>query len=357
MKFYSNVHTQGNQCGTCVKHIDDIHTTSGIIPTGLPPNTQNAITSALHSEFQCECVIHKDFTVGQNLLMTTTDGHKFLVQLLMIAHPKFVDITTAIAEIPKCSETSDLCTHAHQLTQCIELQTINKCHCTDEEISSMCPHHLDDPSFANAVTAMQTRIERFSPSSLPLNLTVPALATIIDQQIQSLTSSNNTAPTAQASHLSDHSSLTESNKTESNSFCNVANYVGQGSLKNNRPPHAQSNSKPQPNCQQSGNFPRRLTPFKGNCCVCGQRNHDTRDSTFFWKLQSCQQCLQQNPNCTKNAANCYRNNRQCATRRDKVQMLQDDDFIDSQCNLDSFLDIVDNLVINDLLISDDASQE
>ena len=79
----------------------------------------------------------------------------------------------------------------------------------------MCLHHLDEPSFVTAVTAMQTKIERFSLGALSLNLMVPVLATTVNQQVNS-THSNDTATTVHTSQLLDYSSLAESQETETN---------------------------------------------------------------------------------------------------------------------------------------------
>ena len=99
MKFYSNVCTQGHQYMIYLKPIDTIDATTGIIPRGLPPEAATIISSTLYSKFQREFVIDSNYSIGQNLLKTTTNDYEFLTQLLMIVHPKFVDTTSQPAAI------------------------------------------------------------------------------------------------------------------------------------------------------------------------------------------------------------------------------------------------------------------
>ena len=212
----------------------------------------------------------------------------------MIVHPKFVDRTTTVIDIPKYSEFLNLYTYAHQILQYIKIHTINNRIYSDKETSTMYLLHIDDLKFTNAIALVQSRLEHYQPGTLPLNLTVPALATTLTQQMKCHPTSD-TVSTAQASHFSDYSSLTASQYSPTIKDISIlglplddsndtVNYTNQSPLSYRRPPYKNPhynnyyNNKQTPpgkyNSHCNQNPPRRLsTTFKGNCHACGQKNH------------------------------------------------------------------------------------
>ena len=83
----------------------------------------------------------------------------------------------------------------------------------------------------------------------------------------------------------------------------------------------------------------------------------TKKNFFLQKLKSCLAYLNSDPQYARASANHYRNIGQYNFRHDKVRYLQDEEFINSTLDPDRFFEAVDDLVIDDLITTDDNKEE
>ena len=126
MGFYRDVYSQGHQYGIHFKDINNINQQDGIISSTLPIDIAQMLAKTLHSKFKAQHVIATEYSTAQNLLRSTTDGYEFLLQLLLIVHPKFVNPRNIVKDIPKFLAYKDLYSYARGLQEYQNLQLINQ---------------------------------------------------------------------------------------------------------------------------------------------------------------------------------------------------------------------------------------
>ena len=95
-------------------------------------------------------------------MRSTTDGYEFLLQLLLIVHPKFVTPRKIMRDIPKFSEYTDLYSYARGLQEYQNLQLINSRSYTSVEISLMFLEHIEDAIYSAAIEPAFNPIENLT---------------------------------------------------------------------------------------------------------------------------------------------------------------------------------------------------
>ena len=293
-----------------------IKPTETLYPHDLPLESVALTSGTLINKFRQEKVVSKDYHIGQNLLKSTTDGFVFLKQLLMIAHPKFTDTASGLDQIPVYSSFKDLYTFARAIQDYISVQRIEGRTYDMKQISQLFLKYLDEPLYQQAKLLMQTRIESYGAATLPISLQVPGLATTISQQTLQLNDTKMHEGT-QYDVITKLSSITQDtfSTEDTDSFENVS--FDQISA-------AISSSK---------------IKYNGTCAACGKTNHHASECHFLMKMKQCLAYMKSDKNAGSRKAKYYKSKGEYNFRRDKVRMLQENNFIPPVLDPDIFLDI------------------
>ena len=331
MQFYRDVYTQGWQYKVYVESIDAVDNHTTVAPNHLSIEAKTLIGQTLHTKFRQHGTIKDTYTKGRALLNSTRDGYEFLEQLLLIVHPKFASVRQTIKDIPKFSQFNDLYLYATALQQYEKLQNISNRHYDDIEMSTMFLLHLDDDRYEKAVESTRQKVENFARGTLPLLYRLPGIATTVSQH-SSVHHFNNEIASA---------TLTDTVSTADNDRIYAAQATTRRSQTRSRTTNRTSNT---------------TSVYSGDCHACGRPNHHANDCFFLQKIQKAMHYIETNPRVGLSSAKHYQNNGQYTKRHDKVRTLQDQNFIDPSLNPDAFLDVVDDLVIEDLQCNEDDEE-
>ena len=93
------------------------------------------------------------------------------------------------------------------------------------------------------------------------------------------------------------------------------------------------------------------------CKACGRPNHHDKDCNFLTKLRQCLAYMKMDKSAGPRKASFYRKKGTYTNRRDKIRVLQDDNFIPAVLNPDIFLDIPDSEDEADAIYCQEVQEE
>ena len=230
----------------------------------------------------------------------------------MISHPKFTDTNSGLDQIPVYSEYNDLYTFARAVQDYIGVQRIEGRTYDTKQMSQLFLKYLNEPLYQKAKILMQTRLESCTFDTVPISLQVPGLATTITQQTLQLSDGK----------FSDAKTYDTVTKLSSITFDTM--------------PHSTDSFD-----QITASISSQTSKFKGNCKACGRANHHASECNFLMKLKQCLAYMKTDKSAGSRKAKFYKSKGDYNSRRDKVRVLQENNFIPPILDPDIFLDIPD----------------